>query len=134
MRCVLDASMAMSFVLDDEFTAQSKRVLALVAREGALVPAVWEAEILNALRSAEKRGRLSPAALANAVHGLASLPIERDHRPADGLRLTTLAHEFDLSVYDAMYLALALDSNLPLAALDARLLAAAKGAGAHIVR
>jgi predicted nucleic acid-binding protein len=134
MRCVLDASMAVSFVLDDEFTAQSKRVLALVAREGAMVPAVWEGEVLNALRSAEKRGRLSPAALANAVHGLAALPIERDHQPADGLRLTTLAREFELSVYDAMYLALSLDQNLPLAALDARLVAAAKLAGAQVVR
>lgn len=134
MRCVLDASMAISFVLDDEFTAQSKRVLAHVAREGALVPALWDSEVLNALRSAERRSRLSAAALANAVHGLAALPIERDHRPADGLRLTTLAREFDLSVYDASYLALALDSNLPLAALDARLVAAARLAGAQLVK
>ena len=134
MRCVLDASMAVSFILDDEFTAQSKRVLARVARDGALVPALWDSEVLNALRSAEKRGRLSPAALANAVHGIEALPIERDHRPADGLRLVTLAREFDLSVYDATYLALALDGNLPLAALDARLVAAAKAAGAQPVR
>lgn len=126
--------MAVSFVLDDEFTPQSKRALVRVARDGAIVPAVWESEVLNALRSAEKRGRLSPAALANAVHGVAALPIERDHRPADGLRLTTLAREFDLSVYDARYLALALDSNLPLAALDARLVAAAKAAGAQLVK
>ena len=134
MRCVLDASMAISFVLDDEFTAQSKRVLSRVAREGALVPALWDSEVLNALRSAEKRGRLSPAALANAVHGLAALPIERDHRSADGMRLTTLAREFDLSVYDATYLAFALDHNLPLAALDVRLVAAAKLAGAQLVK
>ena len=134
MRCVLDASMAVSFVLHDEFTAQGKRVLSRVAREGALVPTLWDSEVLNALRSAERRGRLSPAALANAVHGLAALPIERDHRPVDGMRLTTLAREFDLSVYDATYLALALDHNLPLAALDARLVAAAKLAGAQLVK
>lgn len=126
--------MAVSFVLADEFTAHSKRVLARVAADGALVPGQWDSEVLNALRSAEKRGRLSPAALANAVHGLAGLPIERDHAPVDGLRLTTLAREFELSVYDAMYLALALDRNLPLAALDVRLVAAAKRAGAQLVR
>ena len=126
--------MAVSFVLADEFTAQSKRVLARVAADGALVPSIWDSEVLNALRSAEKRGRLSPAALANAVHGLAALPFERDQAPVDGLRLTTLAREFELSVYDAMYLALALDRNLPLAALDARLVAAAKRAGAQLVR
>ena len=126
--------MAISFVLDDEFTAQSKRVLTKVAREGAIVPAVWDSEVLNTLRSAEKRGRLSPAALTNAVHGLAALPIERDHRPADGLRLITLARDYEIIVYDATYLALALDRNLPLAALDGRLRAAASLAGVVLVK
>lgn len=89
--------------------------------------------MLNALWSAEKRGRLSSAALVNAVNGIAALPIERSPRPSDGLRLIALAREFDLSVYDATYLGLALDQNAPLAALDARLLAAARAAGAQVV-
>lgn len=105
-----------------------------MARDGALVPSLWDGEVLNALCSAEKRGRLSAAALANAVHGIESLPIERDHRSVDGHRLTALAKEFDLSVCDATYLVLALDRNLPLAALDARLAAAARSAGAQLFR
>ena len=134
MKVVLDASMSLSFVLADEFTALSKRTLAALARDGAVVPALWDFEVLNALRSAERRGRLTAAALANAIHGLQGLPVERDRRPVDGLRLTSLAAEFDISVYDAAYLALALDANLPLATLDARLLAAAKLAGAQLVK
>jgi predicted nucleic acid-binding protein len=129
VRVVLDASMALSFVLADEFTAVSKRTLAGVAREGALVPVLWDFEVINGLRSAERRGRLTAAALTNAIHGLQGLRVERDHRPIDALRLASLAAEFDISAYDAAYLALALDANLPLASLDVRLNSAAKAAG-----
>lgn len=132
MRCVLDASMALSFVLADEFTARSKRTLATIARDGAIVPLLWEFEVANGLRSAERRGRMSAAALTNAIHGLQMLPIERDHRPVDGLRLVTVAREFDLSAYDASYLALALDMNLSLATLDDGLTAAASAAGVPV--
>lgn len=134
MRIVLDASMAVSFVLDDEFTAQSKRALAAIARYGGIVPALWDFEVLNAVRSAERRGRLSPAALTNAVNGLSRLPIERDHGVVDGLRLVTLAREFEISVYDAAYLGLALDLNLPLASLDDGLIAAAGAAGVRLAK
>jgi predicted nucleic acid-binding protein len=134
MRVVLDASMALSFVLADEFTAASKRTLAVLARDGALVPTLWDFEVLNGLRSAERRGRLGAAALTNAIHGLQGLPVERDRRPVDGLRLTSVAAEFDLSVYDAAYLELALDADLPMATLDERLAAAARTAGARLSR
>jgi predicted nucleic acid-binding protein len=133
VRVVLDASMALSFVLADEFTAVSKRTLAGVAREGALVPVLWDFEVINGLRSAERRGRLTAAALTNAIHGLQGLRVERDHRPIDGLRLASLAREFDLSVYDAAYLALAIDADLPLASLDARLTSAGEAAGVRPV-
>jgi predicted nucleic acid-binding protein len=121
--------MALSFVLADEFTSVSMRTLAGVARGGALVPGLWDFEVLNGLRSAERRRRLTPADLSLGVHGREALTIERDHRPVDGRRLTSLAREFDLSVYDAAYLALAIDADLPLASRDARLNAAAKVAG-----
>jgi predicted nucleic acid-binding protein len=126
--------MALSFVLADEFTSVSRRTLAALARDGAVVPALWDFEVLNALRSAERQGRLTSAALANAIHGLQGLPVERDRRPVDGLRLTSLAAEFDISVYDAAYLALALDANLPLASLDLRLNSAAKAAGVRPIK
>jgi predicted nucleic acid-binding protein len=134
MRVVLDASMALSFVLADEFNSQSRRTLAAIALDGAVVPALWDFEVLNGLVSAERRGRLTAAAMTNAIHGLQGLPIERDGHLVDGLRLTSLAREFDLSVYDAAYLALALDADLPLASLDSRLASAAKAAGARLAK
>lgn len=121
--------MAASFVLKDEFTAKSRRALAQVSESGAVVPALWDFEVLNSLRSAQARGRLSSAGVTHAVHGLFSLPITRDSRPADGLRLIDLANQFALSVYDASYLWLAMDRNLALASLDAALNSAARKAG-----
>lgn len=134
MTCVLDASMALSFVLKDEHTTHSARVLKTVAREGATVPALWRYEVFNALRFAERRSRISPAAMTNAIRGLEQLPVETDSRPIDGIRLTTVARDFDLSVYDAAYLALSLDLNLPLASLDAGLMRSAKTAGVALVK
>lgn len=133
MRRVVDASMALAFVLADEFTDVAAIVLADIGSSGALVPALWDFEVLNGLRSAERRGRLSPAALTTAVRGLALLPIQRDPRVVDGLRLTDLARRHDLSVYDAAYLALAMDAGLPLATMDTDLAAAAVTAGLVVV-
>ena len=133
MRCVLDASMALSFVLADEFTNRSRAALDLISRDGAVVPGLWDYEVVNALHAASRRGRLTPAAHANAVHGLSGLPVERDARPVDWLRLTSVARDNDLSAYDAAYLALALDMNLGLATLDDRIRAAATSAGVVLV-
>jgi len=131
---VLDASMAMSFVLQDEFNPRSQRTLALVSEDGALVPHLWDYEVLNSLRSAQARGRLNTADVSHAVSGLFALPITRDPRPADGVRLIDLAHQFALSVYDAAYLSLALDRNLELASLDTALNSAARKAGVKLSR
>lgn len=134
MTCVLDASMALAFVLKDEHTTHSARVLKTVSRAGATVPALWRFEVFNALRFAERRSRISPAALINAIRGLELLPVETDGRPIDGVRLTAVARDFDLTVYDAAYLSLCLDLNLPLASLDSGLIRSAKAAGVALVK
>lgn len=125
--------MALTFVLADEFTDLSASVLADIATFGALVPAHWDVEVLNGLRSAERRGRLSAAALTTAVHGITLLPIDRHPRAVDGLRLTDLARRHSLSAYDAAYLDLAMDAALPLATMDIDLASAAVAAGLTVI-
>ena len=132
MSCVLDASMTLSFILADAFTAASQRTLDSIAEHGAVAPALWEFEVLNGLRSAEQRGRISEAGITNALRGLAKLPIEQDRRSPDGVRVIGLSREFDVSAYDATYLWLAMEANLPLASLDAGLIRAAHLAGIKI--
>jgi hypothetical protein len=61
--------MALSFVIADEFTAKFKRTLASVVSDGALRADAMDFEVLNAVLSAQIRGRLPGSRN------------ERDHRP-----------------------------------------------------
>jgi predicted nucleic acid-binding protein len=125
--------MALSFVLADEFTAESERALSTIAAEGALVPALWEFEVLSGLRSAERRGRISEAAITNALQGLSGLRIETHRQSVDRPQVLAIANRLDLSVYDASYAWVAMQTNLPLATLDSRLGEAAASAGIALI-
>ncbi len=133
MTVVLDASMALSFVLEDEFTQEGSTVLERVALEGAVVPGLWEIELLNGLRTAERRGRLPEAAVSHALQAFTALPISPTTRQVDRIHVLALAKQFDLSAYDATYLWTAIVENLPLATSDARLAEAAVAAGVPLV-
>lgn len=121
--------MTLSFILADEFGAESECMLGEIETDGAVVPALWDFEVLNGLRSAERRGRINEAGISKALQALAALSVERDRRPVDGHRVISLSREYELSAYDAAYLGLALDRALPLATLDAGLIRAAAAAG-----
>lgn len=129
MSIVLDASTALSFLLEDEFDATAQSVLDEVRHSGAVVPSLWHFELFNALSAAERRGRITQAGIAHALHGLGRLRIETDSRPEDGVQIIDLARRFILSAYDAAYLWLAIESNLRLATRDERLAQAARDAG-----
>ena len=55
---VLDASVAVAWLLDDEDEVRAAAALARVETELALVPQFWHLEVRNALRGAERRGRM----------------------------------------------------------------------------
>ena len=125
--------MTVSFLLPDEFDEHTERVLGVVRDSGAFVPGLWQFEVCNALRTAEARGRLSEAAVTNAIRALKHLNIDIDSLPLDSLRVIDIARNFSLSAYDASYLWLAMDSNLPLATRDTRLAESAASAGVALV-
>lgn len=125
--------MALSWILADEFGDRSQRALAIVCEHGAVVPQLWQFEVANGLRSAERRGRITEGAITRALLGLAGLPIEHVGRRPDGQRLVDLARQFELSSYDAAYLSLAIDENLTIATLDAGLERAARQAGVDLL-
>lgn len=127
---VVDASVALAWCLADEGDEDAERVLERVSREGAVAPAHWPMEVANGLRSAERRGRLKPDELPRlgrllADLGVQILPVEL----TTALLALDTAREHDLSVYDAVYLDLALFRNVPLATLDDRLARACEQAG-----
>ena len=127
MNLVLDASMTLSWLFRDEHTDAAHAIMRMVVRTGALVPSLWRLEIANVLRNAVRRGRCDEAFVEQSLKRLADLEITIDpetDRHAWGATLV-LARDERLTVYDAAYLELAIREALPLATLDAELVAAA---------
>ena len=122
---ILDCSVACAWLLDDENVPGADSVLQRVGTHGASAPGLLWAELRNALVMAERRGRLSPAQTAAALAEIEDLDIELDHLP-DAATTLRLAREHRLSVYDALYLELALRQQRELATLDSALARAAE--------
>lgn len=132
---VVDACLALGFVLPDEQEAAAMAVLAkLEADIPAVVPAHWIVEVTNGILMAERRGRLTQAQAAAALQLLTALPIETDLET--GSRMTgdvmALARQFKLTAYDAAYLELAMRLGAELGTTDRALVRAAKKVGVPI--
>lgn len=131
---VLDASVALAWCFDDESSPIADRVLDRLEQEPAIAPAHWPLEIANAVRTAERRGRLRTSEVPRLRSLLDGLPIEIvpvELSTATGGVLDA-ARTYDLSAYDATYLDLALVRDLPLATIDERLRVACRAAGVEI--
>ena len=135
MSVVVDSSIALAWVYDDESSAAAEGVLDLVIQAGGVVPALWRLEVANSLVHAARRGRINAAHVDQSLADLMSLDIAVD--PETNLhawsRTYGLAVRFGLTVYDAAYLELAQRRELPLASLDGDLRAAAKSLGVPLL-
>ncbi len=132
---VVDASVALAWCFEDESSAGTDVALDRLAAEGAAVPAIWPFEVANALRTAERRGRLDLADTTRVRGLLEALPIEIEpiDLPTAVGDLVDLARTLDLTAYDAAYVALAARRGIPLATIDAGLQRAARTAGVELV-
>jgi predicted nucleic acid-binding protein len=128
---VVDSSIALSWHFEEERTYDSTMALNAVVEHGAIAPTLWVLEVQNVLRSAERRGRISREQRLRFCTRLQQLPIAMDDETTSRAWTTTaeLAAEHALTVYDAVYLELALRRRLPLASLDIALLSAARLSG-----
>ncbi len=132
---MIDASVAISWCLDDEESEEAERVIARLEKDPGVAPAIWPFEVANTVLSALRRQRLKEADLPQVHALLASLPISLESTSADRSlsNLLPLAREHGLTVYDASYLELALRTGYPLATLDIDLRAAAMKIGVQLV-
>ncbi len=140
MNFVLDASVALSWLLEDAGPGQAYAdavfdVLKLPTAQ-AHVPVTWGLEIANVIAKTEAQGIL----LANRSQGfLAAMdaaPIVCDTQTFSVVFSDTLqlCRRYRLSSYDASYLELALRSALPLSTLDQDLRKAATRAGVKVFK
>ena len=128
MTLVLDASMTIAWLFDDERTDAAHEIMMRVVANGALVPSLWRLEVANMLRNAVRRGRCDDDFAERSLTRLGQFKIRIDDETDLHAWGATreLSQEQGLTVYDAAYLELALRKALPLASCDRELIEAAE--------
>lgn len=126
---VIDASALVGWVMPDEAGVD----LATLAARHAEIAAPWLlwAELRNILIVSERRGRLPVGMAEQIVDAVEALGITLDTRPGHAVVLD-LARRHRLTVYDALYLELALREGAVLVSLDDALLRAARAEGVSV--
>jgi predicted nucleic acid-binding protein len=134
MPFALDNSVVTGWYLLDQSSEYTAAVAKRLEADQAIVPAIWQLELANVLKTACTRGKLTVEVARQITDTLGTLPITVDSGPAPGARqLLELALRHQLSSYDAAYLELAMRRGVPLASQDVRLREAAIQAGVGLV-
>ena len=131
MKLVLDASVTLSWLFEDEASEATDAILAGLENGEAFVPSLWRYEVANVLLVAERRARISQAQSQRFTTLLAKLPITVVAPSGTQLwsEVMAIARGHQLSAYDAAYLELALRRDVPLASKDKALRKAAESIG-----
>ena len=121
---VVDASVAAKWVLPEPYSEPALRLLE--SGIGLAAPAHWLAEAVNAVKVACERSTMGGDEVQELVLALveapvASVPIDRLAPSAMGIGL-----RIGVSIYDALYLALAVRDDAQLITDDRRLMQAAR--------
>jgi len=133
---VLDASVALCWCFEDEADRYARSVFPVLRSLPAVVPAIWPAEFGNGLMVAERRKRISQTAVTALLSAFRELPIPEDDRCQWQTRreLVSMARQHGLSVYDTLYLDIALQQELPLAMIDKQMKRAARKLGVELFK
>jgi predicted nucleic acid-binding protein len=129
---VSDSSIGIAWVVLSQASPATDRLLDDVEGGTAfLVPVLWMFEVSNALLALYRRKRIQRDEYEQGLSNLAgSRPLVDDEGPRLAFgAISRLAEKHELSVYDAVYLELALRRGLPLASRDAALNKASKRVG-----
>lgn len=135
MRFVLDCSVTMAWCLPTQSNAYAEHIIDYLEAHEAIVPSLWELEVVNVLLHQIRRKHISTH---DAMEFFATLrtfnisifPIEKLQIFS---KVFTLGLTAQLSSYDAAYLQLAISQGIPLATTDKALKAAAKKIGVLLV-
>lgn len=132
MAFVLDASIAVAWVVPSQATHYAGRMRPRARREPYHVPSIFNAEVTNVLVTLERRRILSARGAAAAADVLGRLEPVVHESKLSVAELRELANRHRISAYDAEYLALALAERLPVACGDRPLKAALASAGVKL--
>lgn len=132
---VVDSCVAVAWSLSDERGEFAMSVEGAIRREGMVIPVHWHAEVASALLRKERSGEFDSEITRLLTSGMERLKVVVD---SEGIRRTyhdtlALARKHRLSIYDAMYLEVAVRRGLRLATLDRPLYLAAEAEGVALL-
>ncbi len=134
---MLDASTTLAWLVRRSKPVEDRladEALQHIQMGGAVVPALWFAEVANGVLVAERRGGVSLATSASFLGLVEALPIDQDRAQASSVFATVLllARSYGLTSYDAVYLELVLRVGGILATFDGQLAEAVRKAGGRV--
>ncbi|MCZ4306119.1 type II toxin-antitoxin system VapC family toxin [Zoogloeaceae bacterium G21618-S1] len=132
MPFVLDNSVVAGWFLEDQATPYTEAIALRLEEDRAVVPALWQLEFANVLRTACRRKRLTAEKAQQIIEQICELPIDIESATPRPSELLALALRYDLSSYDAAYLELALRLQIPIATKDGPLRTAAEASGVGV--
>jgi predicted nucleic acid-binding protein len=123
---VLDASVAVAWLVAGQGTAATEVLLAEAHLHDFEAPHIFPVEVRNTLLKLERIRRSAPHLTTQALQSLSAYDIEIEPPPSPPTydAILDLARSERLSIYDALYLWQAMRAGLPLASRDGGLLAA----------
>ena len=132
MTTVLDASFAVHVGAEAGGDALVSGVSALIL-DGLTAPAIFWHEVASALRNMRLRGLITEPAMNASLRGLGGFGVVLEPASSDIRPVMAVSERYQLTIYDAAYLELALRAGSRLATRDRGLRAAAARAGVESV-
>lgn len=135
MSLVIDSSITLAWLFENERSAAADAVLHQVTESGAVAPSLWRLEVANALQTAVRSKRINVAFRDASIADLRALVVAIDPETHHQAWTSTLhlAERCKLTLYDAAYLELAQRLGLPLATLDRELRVAGRALGVTLL-
>ncbi|MBZ0273333.1 type II toxin-antitoxin system VapC family toxin [bacterium] len=132
---VIDASVAVKIFQQEDHSDNARRLIDLVKTQAhpVYVPDVFFAECANVFRTWIRLKHMSPEKAGVCLGVLAELPLER--LPSETILASALsiAVRFDLTAYDAIYVALARNTRSALVTADKAILRNVRGPDYEVV-
>ena len=133
---VIDASLALEWLLSDARAKEAEAILIRASSEEIWVPPLFSLEVGNVLRTRLRRGLIDEDVRDDSLARVRALRmrVDRSDDPSGQAlaRTVALSDRFDLTVYDAAYLELALRIGADLGSFDEDLCSAAALAGVTV--
>ena len=128
MTVIVDASVAVKWLLKEEGSEAAKR---LIADEVLAAPELLFIECANVLRTKQRAGELTPELVREAFTVLDAVPVRPIPIRAHVAAAHAIAMELNRSAYDSLYLAVALAERAGLVTADEKFASAVRAHPAY---